>query len=134
MLTTKQTAGGFTFRVFEWQAVVISRFLAGRATLPSLDLQKRWEADRLAIAGDGVPFYKIGPRFEEYFEALRTLAGDPAPGVPGRVLLKWNPEWLSVFSAILDKRLQSWKDAAAAAEKRLAGEGTGKEEPIRAKL
>jgi len=66
---------------------------------------------------------------------LRTLAGDPAPGVPGRILPKWNPEWLSGFSAILDKRLQSWKDAAAAAEKRLAEKGKmGQEKPIRAKL
>ncbi|TVY16178.1 Thiol-specific monooxygenase [Lachnellula arida] len=129
------TAGGFTFRVFEWQAVAISRFLAGRASLPSLDVQKRWEQDRLAIAGDGVPFYKLAPRFEEYFEALRTFAGDPSPGVPGRILPKWNPEWLSGFSAILDKRLQSWKDAAAVAEARLAAEAVEKEEqPIRAKL
>jgi hypothetical protein len=82
-----------------------------------------------------VPFYKIGPRFEEYFEALRTLAGDPAPGVPGRILPKWDPKWLAGFADILDKRLQSWKDAAAAAEKRLAEEGRGREEkPIRAKL
>jgi hypothetical protein len=115
--------------------VAISRFFAGRASLPSLDVQKRWERDRLAIVGDGVPFYKLAPRFEEYFEALRTFAGDPSPGVPGRILQKWNPEWLAGFSAILDKRMQSWKDAAAAAEQRLAAEARAKEEkPVRAKL
>ena len=115
--------------------MAISRFLAGRASLPSIDVQKRWEQDRLAIAGDGVPFYKLAPRFEEYFEALRTFAGDPSPGVPGRILPKWNPEWLGEFAAILDQRLQSWKDAAAVAEQRLAAEARAKEEkPIRAKL
>ncbi|TVY68775.1 Thiol-specific monooxygenase [Lachnellula suecica] len=129
------TAGGFTFRVFEWQAVAISRFLAGRASLPSIDVQKRWEADRLALVGDGVPFYKIAPRFEEYFEALRSLAGEPGSGVPGRVLPKWDPKWALALAAILEQRMQAWKEKAAAAEKRLAKEaGASEVKPVRAKL
>lgn len=60
--------------MFEWRAVVVARFLAGRMQLPPLAEQKKWEADRLVSHGDGQPFYKIAPDFAEYFEKLRSLA------------------------------------------------------------
>lgn len=49
-------AAGFTFKVFEWQAVLAARFFAGRITLPSIGEQEKWEQDRIALKGDGVPF------------------------------------------------------------------------------
>ncbi|KAF2815361.1 FAD/NAD(P)-binding domain-containing protein [Mytilinidion resinicola] len=114
-------SAGFTFLVFEWQAVAVARYLAGRAQLPSKEGQKEWEEDRLRKRGDGQPFFKVAPDFEEYFEALRKLAGEPAPGVPGRRLLKWDPAWLAIAEKTMQNRIQNWKDTAALVEKQLKG-------------
>ncbi|KAJ5909216.1 hypothetical protein N7495_001898 [Penicillium taxi] len=109
-------SAGFTFLVFEWQAVLVARFFAGRAQLPSLEEQQRWEKDRLATIGDGQPFYKIAPHFEEYFEALRKLAGEPGPDTPGRRLPKWNPEWLKIVEQTIKNRIAKWKEGAELAK------------------
>ncbi|TVY88540.1 Thiol-specific monooxygenase [Lachnellula willkommii] len=112
-------SAGFTFLVFEWQAVVVARFFAGRIVLPSKAVQKKWETDRLAVRGDGQPFFKIAPDFEAYFEALRELAGDPAPGVPGRRLLEWDPAWLQIAEQTMQQRIENWKKTSAIAGAKL---------------
>ncbi|KAJ1335316.1 dimethylaniline monooxygenase (N-oxide forming) [Microdochium nivale] len=66
---------GLTFKIFEWQAVLAARVLAGRAALPPREEQERWEADRIAEKGDGKGFLTVAPAFEEYFEAVRAMAG-----------------------------------------------------------
>ena len=81
-------AAGFTFKVFEWQAVLAARFLAGRITLPPTTEQMKWEEDRIAYKGDGVPFTALYPDFEEYFEEVRKMAGEPKDG-KGRRLPKF---------------------------------------------
>lgn len=108
----EQVSAGFTFLVFEWQAVVVARFLAGRIQLPSLKEQQQWETDRLAKVGDGQPFFKVAPHFEEYFEALRELAGEPGPDTPGRRLPKWDPAWLKIAEDTMQKRIAKWKETA----------------------
>ncbi|EXJ89610.1 hypothetical protein A1O3_02677 [Capronia epimyces CBS 606.96] len=115
-------SAGFTFLVFEWQAVVVARFLAGRITLPSREVQKKWETDRLAKRGDGQPFFKVAPDFEEYFEDLRKLAGDPAPGTPGRRLIRWNPAWLGIAEQTMQERIEKWRQIAKETEDQLKAE------------
>ncbi|TAQ88383.1 hypothetical protein B7494_g3324 [Chlorociboria aeruginascens] len=109
--------GGFTFRVYEWQAVAVARLLAGRASLPPLEEQQKWEAARLAKRGEGIPFYYLGPEFEEYFETLRAIAGDPGAGSKGRVLPKFDPKWLEAFLATIEGRIAWWKKQALLAAK-----------------
>ncbi|PGH02231.1 hypothetical protein AJ79_07680 [Helicocarpus griseus UAMH5409] len=112
-------AAGFTFKVFEWQAVLAARVLAGRAQLPPLNVQKKWEADRIAYKGDGVPFTALAPDFEEYFNTVRELAGEPKEGQPGRRLPKFDPEWVKTFRAGHQKRIDMWERANKAAAARL---------------
>ncbi|KAL1858297.1 hypothetical protein VTK73DRAFT_7852 [Phialemonium thermophilum] len=123
-------AGGLTFRVFEWQAVAVARFLAGRAKLPSQKEMQKWEHDLAAERGDGVLFYTISPEFEDYFEALRSIAGEPAPGTTGRVLPKFDPRWAEAFSEIVTLRNQWWErerqKAEAKSETRTIFEGNRK--------
>ncbi|KAJ3961158.1 hypothetical protein N0V92_002132 [Colletotrichum tropicale] len=109
--------GGFTFRVFEWQAVAAARVFAGRGQLPSTTEMERWEEDRLAKRGDGVPFYTLSPDFEEYFEALRAIAGEPAPGSTGRILPKFDPKWLEAFADVINARVDWWKKETEKTEK-----------------
>lgn len=101
-------AAGLTFKVFEWQAVLAARILAGRATLPSLEEQQRWEEERVNKRGDGVPFTLIFPDFENYFETLRKLAGEPKEGEPGRRLPPFDKRWADVFMAGHERRKQWW--------------------------
>lgn len=106
-----------TFKVFEWQAVAAARVLAGRAMLPSVAKQKKWEDDRIARKGDGPSFSMINPDFEAYFEELRSLAGEPRNGTPGRRLPPFDQKWVDDFNAGHQLRIKMWKRANLAAKK-----------------
>jgi hypothetical protein len=111
-------AAGFTFKVFEWQAVLAARYLAGRITLPPISEQIQWEEDRIANKGDGVPFTALYPDFEEYFEEVRKLAGEPFYG-KGRPLPKFEKVWREDFDRAHLKRIAMWKRVNEVARKQI---------------
>lgn len=77
----------------------------------------QWERDRVLERGDGVAFWGLMPDFERYFEDLRGVAGDPAPGTAGRVLPKYDPAWADVFWRFVQQRIDWWeRDARGARE------------------
>ncbi|KAJ5780580.1 hypothetical protein N7457_005740 [Penicillium paradoxum] len=106
---------GLTFKVFEWQAVAAARVLAGKATLPAIAEQEKWEKERIALKSDGPGFTVLNPEFEPYFEALRNLAGDPQPGAPGRRLPRFEQKWLDDFNEGHERRKKMWRRANATA-------------------
>ena len=108
-----------THKVYEWQAVLAARVLAGRATLPPLDEQKAWERDRIAQKGDGVAFTMVYPKFEEYFEFVRKLAGEPSRSQPGRKLPRFDPDWTRLFFDGHQRRIRMWKRLNSEAEERI---------------
>ncbi|KAM0324805.1 hypothetical protein ACHAQA_007771 [Verticillium albo-atrum] len=101
-------AAGLTFKIFEWQAVLAARLLAGRATLPPLAEQQKWEADRIVERGDGVKFSLVHPNFEDYFETLRALAGPGENGL-GRQLPPFRREWFKAFLDGHERRKNMWR-------------------------
>lgn len=107
--------GSFGLRIFEWQAVAAARVLAGRANLPSLDDMNQWEALRLAERGDGPAFWTLVPEFERYYEDLRRIAGDPAPGSGGRLLPRYDSDWGRWFWRFVEYRVDHWQKEAAVA-------------------
>ncbi|KAL4744522.1 hypothetical protein BDW72DRAFT_188326 [Aspergillus terricola var. indicus] len=109
---------GLTFKVFEWQAVAAARVLAGRAKLPPLQEQKKWEEDRIAVKGDGAGFLVVYPDFKEYFEQLRAVAGEP-DGTKGRRLPVFEQKWAEDFAAGHERRIRMWKRANEAAAEAL---------------
>ncbi|KAJ9292421.1 hypothetical protein DTO271G3_8795 [Paecilomyces variotii] len=111
---------GLTFKVFEWQAVLAARVLAGKVHLPPLSEQQKWERDRIAEKGDGPAFTVIYPRFEEYFETLRKLAGNPKPGEPGRRLPEFDPRWVEIFNSGHERRKAMWRRKNEQARKKIA--------------
>ncbi|KAF2786947.1 FAD/NAD(P)-binding domain-containing protein [Melanomma pulvis-pyrius CBS 109.77] len=117
LLFVGAVGAGLTFKVFEWQAVLAARVLSGRAALPPLQDQIKWEEDRIAKRGDGAKFTLIFPDFEEYFETLRQLAGDPKEIGVGRRLPPFNPKWYEVFMKGHETRKEWWKRENAAARK-----------------
>ncbi|KAE9572563.1 Thiol-specific monooxygenase [Colletotrichum fructicola] len=113
-------AAGLTFKIFEWQAVLAARVLSGRARLPPAEEQAKWEADRVAEMGDKFPL--VHPHFEEYFETVRALAGEPENGV-GRRLPPFDPSWFQVFLDGLELRRQMWVRLNAKAQEELLQAG-----------
>ncbi|KAJ5510479.1 hypothetical protein N7453_002582 [Penicillium expansum] len=101
---------GLTFKVFEWQAVAAARVLAGKANLPSIAEQEKWETDRIAQKSDGPGFTVLNPEFEPYFESLRELAGEPHGGV-GRRLPRFEQKWLDDFNEGHERRKKMWRRA-----------------------
>ncbi|ORY70405.1 uncharacterized protein BCR38DRAFT_332459 [Pseudomassariella vexata] len=99
---------GLTFKIFEWQAVLAARILAGRANLPSSAEQQIWEEDRIKSRGDGPRFGLIHPEFEEYFNELRQLAGPDKEGF-GRHLPLFDPEWFNRFMKGHELRKHMWR-------------------------
>ena len=84
--------------------------------------QQKWEKDRIAARGDGPSFTVINPDFEEYFETIRRLAGNPQPGEPGRVLPPFEPAWVDVFNAGHERRKRTWRRKNEVAVKELEEE------------
>lgn len=128
LLFVGAVGAGLTFKIFEWQAVLAARLLAGRATLPPVEEMARWEADRIKARGDGVKFTLVFPDFEDYFEEVRKLAGEGEKGA-GRRLPKFQREWFRAFMDGHDLRKGMWKRINA----QVRGE-RGEEEGARAKL
>lgn len=119
LLFVGAVAAGLTFKIFEWQAVLAARLLAGRTTLPPLDRQQKWEEDRTAKRGDGVPFTLVFPDFEDYFETVRKLAGEPEGNSVGRRLPPFNRAWFEAFMAGHERRKKWWRQQNERAKKEL---------------
>lgn len=120
--------------MYEWQAVAVARFLAGRARqpLPSVAEQLEWERRRVVARGEGKNFYAVGPDFEEYFELLRAIAGgEPAPGNTGRVLPAFDKKWLDVWAGMVATKIGGWqrkRKRAVEEERRKKGESGEKKD------
>ncbi|KAF2690200.1 FAD/NAD(P)-binding domain-containing protein [Lentithecium fluviatile CBS 122367] len=117
LLFVGAVAAGLTFKVFEWQAVWAARILSGRAKLPSIEEQQRWETERIAKQGDGVSFTLLFPDLEDYFETLRKLAGQPKENEPGRRLPAFDRTWLEIFLKGHERRKKWWKEENEKARK-----------------
>ena len=118
---SKQVGGGFTFRVFEYQAVAVARHLAGRARpLPPVAEQKEWEAKRIAEKKGGKDYYSIENNWQEFFELMREIAGDPLPGTTGRKLLKFDERWLEMWAGMAAPKTKAFEEARRAAEEEIA--------------
>jgi hypothetical protein len=113
-----------SFRVYEYQAVAVARFFAGRATLPGVAEQKDWELKRLAYKGPTNSFHEIKPDFAEYFNWLRRFAGRPAEGTRGYELPAWEDKWGELGFAVLALKDAYWKRLPR----------TGKNNALQAKL
>ncbi|GAB7348021.1 hypothetical protein MBLNU459_g6061t1 [Dothideomycetes sp. NU459] len=108
LLFVGAVGAGLTFKIFEWQAVLAARLLAGRASLPPLEEQQKWEADRVAKKGDKPAFTTIYPDFEEYFETVRDMAG-LGDEKTSRQLPPYNREWFDLFMQGHERRKAMWE-------------------------
>ena len=61
------------------------------------DVDHAWEDERVARLKGGKDYYSVVPHYKDYYEFLRCVVGDPAPGTT--VLPPLNNNWLDVRAA-----------------------------------
>ncbi|RDW70983.1 putative dimethylaniline monooxygenase [Coleophoma cylindrospora] len=104
-----QVRAALSFRIYEYQAVAVARYFAGRTSLPSVEQQQDWEKKRLAYKGPSTLFHEIAPDFKDYFNLIRDLAGPPAEESDAYKLPAWQDSWPEEGFAVLalkDKLVQ----------------------------
>lgn len=73
-----------SFRAFEYQAILVSRYLAGKVALPSRNEQKKWLDSRLKEKGVTRAYHTIGPldalRFVQTLTELGEIKGSSNTG------------------------------------------------------
>ncbi|KAH8808669.1 putative dimethylaniline monooxygenase [Xylogone sp. PMI_703] len=106
-----QVKAAISFRVYEYQAVAVARFLAGRSqALPGIHEQYEWERKRLEYKGPTNSFHEVKPDFAEYFNWLRDFAGPPAKEAPETYELPaWSDEWAKLGLKILELKDKYWE-------------------------
>lgn len=102
-----QIRAALSFRAYEYQAVAAARVLAGRGTLPSAAVQKKWEDDRVKRLGATHIFHTIVLDFEEYFNTLRVIVGPPAEVSGAYELPMWEDEWAREGVRVLELKDES---------------------------
>lgn len=106
-----QVRAAISFRVYEYQAVAVARYFAGRnaTPLPSPQEQDQWEIDRLQYKGPTSLFHEVKPDFKEYFDFLTAFAGPPSPNSKGYELPPWDDKWAEQAFEILQLKDRYWK-------------------------
>ncbi|RFU35025.1 hypothetical protein B7463_g1286, partial [Scytalidium lignicola] len=122
-----QIKAAISFRVYEYQAIAVARFFAGRSRpLPGIHEQHDWEGKRLEYKGPTNKFHEIKPDLAEYFNWLRDFAGPPAEGTEAYELPKWQDEWGVLGFKILELKDKYWES--------IGGTGRVLGEIVKAKL
>jgi hypothetical protein len=108
VLTLAQVRAAISFRIYEYQAVAVSRFLAGRSKdLPSEAAQDEWVERREQYKGPTDLFHEIMPDFAEYYGWLREFAG--TAGNPAQYLLpEFEDDWVQSDIEPLLAKKQHW--------------------------
>ncbi|KAJ5453132.1 Glycoside hydrolase family 71 [Penicillium cf. griseofulvum] len=125
-----QVRAAISFRIYEYQAVAVSRFLAGRSKdLPSEAAQDEWVEHRERYKGPTDLFHEIMPDFAEYYGWLREFAG--TAGKPAQYLLpEFKDDWIQSDIEILLAKKQYWvalRDTHRALDyERITGKQLGK--------
>ncbi|CAH0058683.1 unnamed protein product [Clonostachys solani] len=104
-----QVRAAISFRVYEYQAIAVSRYFAGRTEeLPTSKEQHDWEVKRLQYKGPTELFHEIKPDFHEYYGWLANFAGAPAEGSGGYSSPVFEDDWVQSDIEILIAKDKHW--------------------------
>lgn len=107
LLFVGNITAGLTFKAFEWQAVLASKYLSGKLKLPKKQEQYKWEENRIKDKGDLGKYSALYPNFKEYFEDVRLLI-ESNDDKSGKVLPEFNDEWEVAFWRGHERRISWW--------------------------
>lgn len=83
---------GISFRVFEFQAVLVARYLAGRITLPTREEQTKWRNERYEEKGATRAYHTIGVDDAIAFMAELSRLGELQEQPIGRKFPEFSPQ------------------------------------------
>jgi hypothetical protein len=103
---------GMSFRVFEYQAILAARYLAGKTQLPPVEEQEAWYRERLERVGKNRNFHStINDPALVYIDNLVKLGGGHgAIGDKGKVFPKFSDEDLEVYEDNKAKLVKRWSE------------------------
>ncbi|KAJ9602108.1 hypothetical protein H2200_013468 [Cladophialophora chaetospira] len=109
-----QLKAGISFRVYEYQAVAVARYFAGREAkaLPPPSEQDLWEIKRLDAKGPGINFHELRLEWPKYYAFLRDLAGPPAITSSGYELPPWDDKWAELGFSVIQLKDKYWRRSA----------------------
>ncbi|OQV10112.1 hypothetical protein CLAIMM_14156 [Cladophialophora immunda] len=109
-----QLKAGISFRVYEYQAVAVARYFAGREakSLAPPHEQDLWETKRLQYKGPGINFHEIKGDWSEYYGFLCDLAGPPAVNTSAYELPPWDEKWAELGFEVIQLKDRYWKRSA----------------------
>lgn len=100
---------GVSFRVFEYQAILVARYLAGRITLPSVLEQELWRNERFSKKGPSRSYHTIGADDAlEYMLELARLGYLEKSLVAGRKFPEFTTKDLEKYLDARDRLRAFW--------------------------
>ncbi|CUM67334.1 uncharacterized protein PRCAT00005027001 [Priceomyces carsonii] len=98
-----------SFRVFEYQAILISRYLAGRIELPDVKEQRNWAEDRMQKKGATRAYHTIGAiEALEYINTLTRLGHLKESTIVGRKFPVLTLDDLTRYKAASELLRENW--------------------------
>ncbi|KAH3672177.1 hypothetical protein WICMUC_004406 [Wickerhamomyces mucosus] len=92
-----------TFRVFEYQAIYVSAFLAGKLTLPSIKEQNRWCLERFSKYGNSRLYHAFEAEKFNWTRELIAKSGNYHDGINGRKYPEYTQEDEDLHKEVLKK-------------------------------
>lgn len=101
---------GISFRVFEYQAVLVARYLTGKIILPTRREQQKWIDKLLEEKGQTRAYHTIGVQgAPEYVQSITTLGATKAP-IVGREFPPLTEDELAEYKAAGLKLAEFWDE------------------------
>ncbi|KAF5211376.1 putative thiol-specific monooxygenase [Clavispora lusitaniae] len=101
-----------SFRVFEYQAILVTRYLAGKVLLPTRKHQRQWLDERYASKGTTRGFHTIGSvDAVEYMRTLTELGTPKSSELPvGREFPEFTEEQVEEYKKASLKLIEFWDE------------------------
>jgi hypothetical protein len=98
-----------SFRAFEYQAIAVARWYAGRVELPSEVNMKKWEEERLEAYGDSRGFHTIALQgARKYWETLVGIGGQVREGEVGRRFPETDDAFWDEIGSLRKEKVSQW--------------------------
>lgn len=98
---------GISFRVFEYQAIAVSRYLSGKIALPDAENQQQWLNKRYEKWGNSRRYHTLGAdEALQYAQEITALGGGVTLGGPGRSFPVYSEDDVRLYYELVGKRFE----------------------------
>lgn len=98
---------GISFRVFEYQAIAVSRYLSGKTALPDTVKQQQWLTERFEKLGNSRRYHTLGQKEAlQYAQEMIDLGGGITLGGPGRSFPVFSENDVNLYNEMTGNRFK----------------------------